>query len=257
MESELLLNRSVKISTIQNVKTLIQGGFDRLPDYGDVASINREAKQVVDTYLDLAIKNPDNSNHVGNAISRVTNFIDRVSISRITGDISAGPIEGNAPLSASFRADGIRDPSGTTPADNNYIWWTRENGGVRRELSRGPSLSYTFTKEGTYTVFLDVISGSRNSKGKTDVLPLSVSKQILVKPKLGEIILLINGVNVSNMTSLKLSPTIGKMGVILDASASRAIGNGTIAETKWEFGNGNDSTNRGGPIVERQLYTNQ
>ena len=90
-----------------------------------------------------------------------------------------------------------------------------------------------------------MISGSRNSKGKTDVLPLSVSKQIIVKPKLGEIILLINGVNVSNMTSLKLSPTIGKMGVILDASASRAIGNGTIAETTWEFGNGNDSTNRG------------
>jgi PKD repeat protein len=257
MESELLINRSVKVSTIQNVKTLIQWGYDRLPDYGDAASINREAKQVVDTYLDLAIKNPDNSNHIGNAISRVANFMDRVNISRITGDISAGPAEGNAPLSVSFRADSIRDPSGTTPSDNNYIWWTRENGGVRRELSRGPSLSYTFTKEGTYTVFLDVISGSRNSKGKTDVLPLSVSKQILVKPKLGEIILLVNGVNVSNMSSLKLSPTVGKMGVILDASASRAIGNGTIAETKWEFGNGNDSTNRGGPIVERQLYTNQ
>jgi PKD repeat protein/type IV secretory pathway VirB2 component (pilin) len=257
MESELLLNRSVQISTIQNVKALVQWGFDRLPDYGDVASINREAKQVVDTYLDLAIKNPNNSNHVGNAISRVANFVDKVNISRITGDISAGPVEGNAPLSVSFRADGIRDPSWTTPSDNNYVWWTRENGWVRRELSRGPSLSYTFTKEGTYTVFLDVISGSRNSKGKTDVLPLSVSKQILVKPKLGEIILLINGVNVSNMTSLKLSPTVGKMGVILDASASRAIGNGTIAETKWEFGNGNDSTNRGGPIVERQLYTNQ
>jgi len=25
------------------------------------------------------------------------------------------------------------------------------------------------------------------------------------------------------------------MGIILDASASRAIGNGTIAETNWEF----------------------
>ncbi len=47
------------------------------------------------------------------------------------------------------------------------------------------------------------------------------------------------------MDTLKLSPAIGKMGVILDASASRAIGNGTIAETKWEFGNGESSTNRG------------
>ncbi len=59
------------------------------------------------------------------------------------------------------------------------------------------------------------------------------------------------------MNTLKISPSIGKIGVILDASASRAIGNGTIAETRWEFGNGNDSTNRGGPIVERQIYANQ
>ena len=46
------------------------------------------------------------------------------------------------------------------------------------------------------------------------------------------------------MDKLKISPTIGKMGVILDASASRAIGNGTIAETKWEFGNGESSVNK-------------
>lgn len=47
------------------------------------------------------------------------------------------------------------------------------------------------------------------------------------------------------MDKIKISPNVGKMGVILDASASRAIGNGTIAETKWEFGNGESSTNRG------------
>lgn len=102
-----------------------------------------------------------------------------------------------------------------------------------------------------------MVSGSRNGKGKIDVLPLSVSKQISVKPKLGEVILLINGVNVSDMQTLKISPTAGNMGVLLDATASRAIGNGTIAETTWDFGNGNQSTNKGGPIVERQLYTNQ
>jgi PKD repeat protein len=257
MESEFVLNKSVSTTTIQNVKNLVQLGFDRLPDNGDAASTNRESKQFVDTYLSLAIQNPTNSNHIGNAISRVASFLDKVSIGKITGDINAGPPEWNAPLSVSFRADQIKDPSGTTPADNNYIWWTRENGGVRRELSRGPSLSYTFTKEWTYTVFLDVVSGSRNSKWKIDVLPLSVSKQITVKPKLGEILLLINGVNVSNMDKLKISPSIGKMWVILDASASRAIWNGTIAETKWDFGNGESSVNKGWPIVERQIYANQ
>ncbi len=257
MESELLINKSVNISTVQTVKSLIQWGFDRLPDDRESASINREAKQIVDTYLDLAIKNPTNTNHVGNAISRVNNFLEKASISRITGDISANPTEWNAPLSVSFRANNINDPSGTTPADNNYIWWTRENGGIRREISRWSSMLYTFRKEWTYTVFLDVISGSRNSKLKTDVLPLSTSKQIVVKPKLGEIILLVNGVNVSNMSTLKISPSVWNMGVILDASASRAIGNGTIAETKWDFGNGEISSNKWWPIVERQIYTNQ
>lgn len=257
MESELLINKTVNISTIQNVKNLIQQWFERLPDYGESATINQSAKQVVDTYLDLAIKNPDSSNHIGNAISRVATFLDKVNINVITWEISANPNEWNAPLSVSFRADNIKDPSGTTPSDNNYIWWTRENGWIRRELSRGPSMSFVFTKEWTYTVFLDVISWSRNSKGKVDVLPLSISKQISVKPRLGDIVLLINGVNVSNMSTLKISPTIWKMGVILDASASRAIWNGTITETNWDFWNGNTSTNKWGPIVERQIYANQ
>ncbi len=257
MENEFLLNKSVSTSTIQNIKNLVQWGFDRLPDGGDIGTANKIAKQRVDWYLDLAMQNPGNSNHISNAISRVLSFIESTNISRITWDINAGPAEWNAPLSVSFRADGIKDGSNTTPSENNYIWWTRENGGYRRELGRGSSLSYTFTKEWTYTVSLDVISGSRNSKWKVDVLPLSVSKQIVVKPKLGEIVLLINGVNVSNMDTLKLSPTIGKMWVILDASASRAIGNGTISETTWEFGNGESSVNRWGPIVERQIYANQ
>ncbi|MFZ2256170.1 MAG: hypothetical protein WAW59_00595 [Patescibacteria group bacterium] len=60
-------------------------------------------------------------------------------------------------------------------------------------------------------MFLDVISGSRNSKKKIDVLPLSTSKTIDVKPRLGEIVLLVNGVNASNLQTLKINPTIGKM----------------------------------------------
>lgn len=84
MESEFVLNKSVSTSTIQTVKSLVQSGFDRLPDNGDAASVNREAKQFVDTYLNLATQNPTNSNHVGNAISRVASFLDKVSIGRIT-----------------------------------------------------------------------------------------------------------------------------------------------------------------------------
>lgn len=97
---------------------------------------NDTAKRSVDTYLELAIKNPSSNTHVSNAISKVAAFIDGAKISAITGDISANPLEGNAPLTVSFRATNIKDPSGTTPDANNYIWWTRGNGGVRRELGR-------------------------------------------------------------------------------------------------------------------------
>ncbi len=100
-------------------------------------------------------------------------------------------------------------------------------------------MTQTFYKEGSYQVFLDVISGSRNSKGRTDVLPLSISQTIEVKPRLGEVVLLVNGVNASTLPKIKISPTIGKIGVLFDATASRAIGNGTIKKTKWDFGNDN------------------
>jgi hypothetical protein len=56
-----------------------------------------------------------------------------------------------------------------------------------------------------------VVSESRNKKGRPDVTPISLSKDIEVKPRLGNIILLINGVNVSNLDTLKVSPALGKI----------------------------------------------
>ena len=102
-------------------------------------------------------------------------------------------------------------------------------------MGRGKTLTYTFTQEGTYQVFLDVLSGSKNKKGYTDILPLSASTQIDVKPRVGNIALLVNGVNVSNLDTIKINPNIGKIGVLIDATASRAVSNGTITKTKWDF----------------------
>ncbi len=55
---------------------------------------------------------------------------------------------------------------------------------------------------------------------------------------------------------MKINPTIGKMGIILDATASRATG-GEITETKWDFGNTNSINYRGSPLVERQIFANE
>jgi PKD repeat protein len=257
LESELKVHGSVKVQSLQNIKSLVQDAYNRLPDTGTFWSENDTAKRWVDMYIDIAIQNPRSTSAVANAISKIALFMDSAKIRQITGEIIANPTEWNAPLTVSFRANNIVDPSGTTPSSNNYVWWIRENGGYKRELGRWPSLVYQFNNEGTFTVFLDVVSGSRNSKGKIDTLPLSVSKQIEVKPKLGEVTLLLNGVNVTNLSSIKINPSIWKNGIILDATASRAIGKWSITDTTWDFWNGNTITYRWSPIVERQLYTNQ
>lgn len=255
LETELRIEKKVSEANIAKVKSLVQAAFERLPDKDPEAfRINDSAKRAVDMYLSLASKTPDSTQAVGEAISKVATFINNAKVEAIQGSISANPTSGNAPHTVSFLAQNVIDPSGTIPPANNYIWWIRENGGVRRELGRGPSLTQTFTNEGTYTVHLDVISASRNSKGRADILPLSTSVNIEVKPKIGEITLLVSGINVSNLSTLKISPNIAAQGLVFDATASRAIGNGKIIETKWNFGNGNTLQYKTSPSVERQIF---
>lgn len=257
IEAEFRKNGSISVNTLQNAKALIQNAYDRLPDSSwDDAVANATVKKWVDLNIDLAIKNPTSQTYVSNAASAIERFSSEAKIQKISGSITANPTTGNAPLSVSFLASSVVDPSGVTPPKNNYIWWVRDNGGYRREIGRWPILNYPFIQEWSYQVFLDVISGSRNSRGYTDILPLSISQVIEVKPRLWEVVLLVNGVNASSLTTLKISPTIGKMGIILDATASRAIANGIIKKSKWDFWNGNVHENNGSPVIERQLYVN-
>ncbi len=147
MESELRVQGSVSQSTIQNVRNLVNEAYIRLPDTPEYASKNESAKRAIDMYLDLASKKPGSQVDIANAITNVSKFISEAKIGQITGSISATPSSGNAPLTVSFSAKDIKDPSGVTPGDNNYVWWFRENGGSRRELGRSPSLTQTFYKE--------------------------------------------------------------------------------------------------------------
>lgn len=165
MEAELKINKKVSPASINRIKSLVQQAFERLPDRNvEAARVNDSNKRYVDLKLELALKEPDSMQVVGEAISQVFTFVQNAKIETIQGSISANPTTGNAPLVTSFSAQGVVDPSGTIPPTENYIWWVRENGGVRRELGRGASLIHEFQKEGTYTVNLDVTSASRNSK---------------------------------------------------------------------------------------------
>lgn len=133
MERDFKVNGSITDGNISSVRSLINEAYIRLPDTPDDASKNENMKKSVDLYLDLAAKNKSSQTQVSNAIQQAGRFITEASIGQIAGSISANPAEGNAPLTTSFLAS-AKDPSGVNIIDSNYIWWTRENGGYRKEL---------------------------------------------------------------------------------------------------------------------------
>lgn len=73
-------------------------------------------------------------------------------------------------------------------------------------------------------------------------------------PKLANILLFINGANVSNTDTYKITPNQGRAGLVIDASSSTPASGATIMRTEWEFGNGNRTAYNGSPRLERQVY---
>ena len=124
----------------------------------------------------------------------------------------------------------------------------------KKVLGTGPSITYTFNEERNYTVFLDVGSVSKNSHGKIDTLPLRTSVDVAVLPRLGNVLFYLNGADVSKVDRYKITPAVGRAGVILDATSSVATGGAKIVKTEWDFGNGVAARYDTAPRLERQTY---
>ena len=154
-----------------------------------------------------------------------------------------------------MRATEARDPSGAVIPNENYRWWIRGPNNTRINIGTGPSIPYTFRSEAVYTVNLEVISASRNSKDRSDIIPFNGTQEVQVLPRLANVLLFVNGVNASLTDKIKVTPTQGRAGIILDASSSTAAPGGTIVRTEWDFGNGNKASYSGGPRLERQIYS--
>jgi len=116
---------------------------------------------------------------------------------------------------------------------------------------------YKFQEERNYTVNLDIISASRNSKGKIDTLPFTGKTIINVLPRAGTIFMYINGVKVSNLDRLKITPAIGRAGVLIDASSSVPANGSQFLKTSWDFGNSVTRSYDGAPKIERQFFANE
>lgn len=79
-----------------------------------------------------------------------------------------------------------------------------------------------------------------------------------MQPRIGTVTLFLNGINISDVPTFKITPSVGAAGIIFDATASRGTAGTVIQKTHWKFGNGtNDLSYNGPPLIERQVYANK
>lgn len=256
LDQEYQVNNKISTKTLTELSTLVTQSMETFPDSENII-FNTNLTRSLLTSIELVKKNQDSDTYVTSLAKTLNEYMTKIKIERIKGAITASPDSGNAPLTTTLRAQNIVDPSGVTTPRGNYIWWIRAAGGGRTIIGTGPSLAYTFQEERNYTVFLTIISASRNAKGRTDVLPFESSININALPKLGNVRFYINGVYVSNLDRIKVTPDQGRAGIILDASASTPAAGTTFVQSTWDFGNGNTARYSNGPGIERQIYARE
>jgi PKD repeat protein len=243
----------VKLVNLNELESAVKGSMDTYPEKerdGNTALANQVLTQVA-----LVRKFPDSDLYADRLAEALRTYITGVKIGTITAKITATPAKGNAPVTVSLRATEARDPSGAVIPNENYVWWIRGANNVKQVIGKGPSIPYTFRNEAVYTVNLEISSSSRNNKGRADVIPFKGTQEVQVLPRLANILLFVNGANASLTDTVKITPSQGKNGIILDASSSTASPGATIIKTEWDFGNGNRTSYSGGPRLERQVFS--
>lgn len=256
LDREYQVNNKITVVTLTKLQTLTSASMNTFPDSNDII-FNTNLANTLLTSIEIVKKSPDSNTAITGLARALNDYLTKIKIARIKGKITASPEKGNAPLTVTLRATEIVDPSGVTPPKGNFIWWIRGAGGVRTIIGTGPSIAYKFSEERNYTVFLNIISASRNTKGKTDVLPFNSSININVLPKVGNIYLAINGKYVSNEDTIKFTPSVGRQGLLFDAAASTPASGTTFTYTTWDFGNGNIARYTNGPSISRQIFANE
>lgn len=255
-EQDYKVNGKLSAVSLSELKTLVTASMDTFPDQDEVIFNTNTAKALLSS-LEVVRRTPDSDAAVVAFAKDLKTFLTGLKIGRVNGTIKISPDSGNAPFTATLRAEGVSDPSGVTLPNGNYIWWIRTAGGAKSVIGTGPSIAYTFPEERTYTVFLNILSASRNSKGNTDVLPFAGSANINVLPRLGNLYLYVNSTAVGDNNRIKFTPSVSRNGLTLDATSSTPATGTRFVRTSWDFGNGNTISYNDGPRVERQIYANQ
>ena len=242
------VNKKLERGTLQNIALLANTGYKYLPDNLQNQNLLREL--LID--IQKWVKTPDNNILYTEIVKSLADYLEQVEISSISGNITATPDSGNAPLTVTFRG-GVQDPSGTQILPGNYTWWV-DSAWKKVIIGRWPSINFTFKEEGIYSVFLDVTSSHKNQDGYTDVLPFRGRVNINVQEKVASLIINIDGDRVEDNEVLKFTPDDANYGLLFDASSSTPTGGAKFIKTSWDFGNGATRTYSGPPKIERVRY---
>ena len=233
----------------RELSILVDGAFDHLPDRGDMY-VNQQYYDKVKAQITNYDLHHD-SIDLGTLNNALDKFLQQSKTFTIEGQVSAAPRTGDAPLSVTLEAKGMKDGSGTLIPDTNYIWWVRVPEGSKI-IGRGKTINYIFQDEGTYTVNLTVNSASKNSKGFRDVINFEDSVTIEVgQPKVKFVVFFNDQLATDNV---KLSSRESEQKVIIDASHTKFSSGYTIKKTEWDFGNGKTDTVDGAPLIKTQDY---
>ena len=251
LRNDFEVGREMKRATLTDIYATAKESYNYLPD--DL--INKNLYSKLEIAIAWAAKYPKNEEYYSKLIEAMDNYLENTRIQSVKGTVVATPKTGNAPLNVTLRGD-VRDETGSKIPSYNYTWWVDE-WGKRKVIGNKQSINYIFKEEGTFAVYLDVVSDHKNDKWYTDVLPFRSRANITVKEKIASLLIEVNGDRLGTKDELKYTPEESGYGLIFDATSSTPTWGARFTRTEWDFGNGVERINNGAPEIERIKYAKE
>ncbi len=239
--------------TLAKLRSLVEKSALTLPDTGVNLANNALVTDAL-AKVDQLLKSPGFESLESQLFKSLEAYLLGAKTYQVSATVDATPNSGNAPLVSTLSVRNISDPSGTPVRNENIIWAVKGPSGALTVIGRGPSVSRRFSDQGKNSVFVAVLSSSKNKAGYTDVIPFSTRVDVDVKERLASIFAYVNGIAADENDEVKVNPDDAKRGLIIDATATSVPAGVTIQRTAWDFGNGNRKAYDGSPKIERQAF---
>ncbi len=238
--------------SLGTLKDLVSKSSNYLPDNN---LENDNLLSNLNTAIEKALKYSSSDAAYIWLIKAIWAYLDESSVAKITWEVTGLPKSWNAPFNVTLRAN-VFDPTGTKIPQYNYVWWM-DYGSRKVNIWTWPSINYTFKEEWIFTVFVDIRSAHKNSKGYMDVIPYRWEVKVQVREKLASFIIKVNGDRLWFKNRLKFTPEQAEYWLLFDATSSTPTGSAKFIRTQWNFGNWERENYSWEPRVERVKYNKQ